>query len=247
MPARRPESEPGRGPGEAGRPGKGAPAVLPIFPTVFRRGDRPHPRRPPMRDPDPGLRPDERIALIPLDRLELSPDNARRTSAGDAALAETQGLDRRPRAAGEPGRPAPGRRRQGRPLRGDRGRAQAGGDAGAGRGRRAGRRLPRALPRVRRRRHAARTVAGREHGPRRHAPGRPDGDLPPPGRRRGDGRRDRRALRRRRAHGRAAPAPGRRRAGAAGCAARRRDRPGDADRLRPHRRPGAARPRRGNR
>ena len=41
-----------------------------------------------MRDPDPGLRPDERIAPIALDRLELSPDNARRTPAGDAALAE---------------------------------------------------------------------------------------------------------------------------------------------------------------
>ena len=41
-----------------------------------------------MRDPDPSLRPDERIAPIALDRLELSPDNARRTPAGDAALAE---------------------------------------------------------------------------------------------------------------------------------------------------------------
>ena len=41
-----------------------------------------------MREPDPGLRPHERIASIPLGRLELSPDNARKTPANDAALAE---------------------------------------------------------------------------------------------------------------------------------------------------------------
>ena len=35
-----------------------------------------------MREPDPGLR------HIPLGRLELSPDNARKTPADDAALAE---------------------------------------------------------------------------------------------------------------------------------------------------------------
>ena len=37
---------------------------------------------------EPGLRPHERISSIPLGRLELSPDNARRTPASDAALAE---------------------------------------------------------------------------------------------------------------------------------------------------------------
>ena len=41
-----------------------------------------------MREPAPGLRPHERIASIPLGRLELSPDNARKTPANDAALAE---------------------------------------------------------------------------------------------------------------------------------------------------------------
>ena len=41
-----------------------------------------------MREPDPGLRPHECIASIPLGRLALSPDNARRTPANDAALAE---------------------------------------------------------------------------------------------------------------------------------------------------------------
>ena len=41
-----------------------------------------------MREPAPGLRPHERIASVPLGRLELSPDNARRTPANDAALAE---------------------------------------------------------------------------------------------------------------------------------------------------------------
>ena len=35
-----------------------------------------------MREPDPGLR------HIPLGRLELSPDNARKTPADNAALAE---------------------------------------------------------------------------------------------------------------------------------------------------------------
>ena len=43
-----------------------------------------------MREPDPGLRPHERIASIPLGRLELSPDNARKTPANDAALAELE-------------------------------------------------------------------------------------------------------------------------------------------------------------
>ena len=41
-----------------------------------------------MREHDPGPWPHERIAFIPLDRLELSPDNARRTPANDAAMAE---------------------------------------------------------------------------------------------------------------------------------------------------------------
>ena len=162
IPARLRESEPGR---VRARPDARAGTLRPPIPPFdgSHAGPSAFEETAHARPPTPGLR------HIPLGRLELSPDNARRTPANDASLAELkasiaahgllENLIVRP----------PGRRRRG-PPRGDRRRAPARRDAGAGQGRRPGPRLPGALPRLQRRRPVARAVARREHGSRRNAP-----------------------------------------------------------------------------
>ena len=190
------------------------------------QGDSHEPHRPQGRTAHPGH---------PAEPARARPRERPQDAARSAGRRRAQGLDRRHRPAGEPGRP-PGRTRRGwrRALRRGRRRAPPQSHAGAGRGQGARCRPSGALPGQVRPRRARRALACRERRPNRHAPRRPGGRFlrARPGR--PVGFRHRGAFRRVRAHRRATSASRQRRVGAAGCLPGRRDRPGGAEGLRRH-------------
>ena len=179
--------------------------------------------------------PERYIRDIPLSQLELSPCNVRKTPADASAFTELKAsiaahglLENLIARAMEPGTDCIARYAV---IAGGRAPCR---DAGAGRRGRAGRGPPRALPHDRKHRGGRRSFAGREHGPRRHAPGRSGRGIPPPGRCGQHGGRHRGALRGLGAHRGEAAAARQRRTDAARGLPRGRDRSGHIDGLRRH-------------
>ena len=175
------------------------------------------------------------IRDIPLSQLELSPGNVRKTPADASAFTELKASIAPPGLLENLICPRHGTRSGWRrALRRDRRRSAVGCDAGAGRRGRAGRGSPRALPHDRRYRDGRRSFAGREHCPRRHAPGRSGRGVPPPGRCGQHRGRHRGTLRGLGAHRGETPAARQRRTGAARGLPRGRDRSGHIDGVRRH-------------